>query len=474
MNQYHFIHYLLYKKKKRSAQPHFHHVVTSEQDLLHPPPTPVRPVFLLPAVPEPALPNEFPEEVRAEIDEQQLKLVAKCDIKYGDVVATSTFHGNGRMLMINPHDFIVYHDEQHSSSTYPRRAPVGLALYAAHGFLDEINCSVMTVRLYVVFKYINEYTNLNEPFKELQTIDGAQVLAVKLVSCVTKIREGDILYVNWDAVRPPNNASTQPPIDFVFNPNRAAKTFVFSTHVGAFKERWQDAIKQCRDTLSLGLSESELKKHWTGSNTTPKKFRNGISSFKQSSLELFVRKLDQMFFSGELLKYCRGNRMPVRCSVDSGRVFELNHEIIADTVSPNVVAEVGSPHASVMEAYAPDEINANKITVYTKAFDASLPSKELPHTFDGYLVTSPFELLLHAIAHEMVHCYLNAFASKNKDHAVNMEDDHGFTFCKVSKNVLGHPAGGCSAGSWAAVYTETSELASVFDLNNHVQMYDLL
>jgi len=137
LNQYHFIHYLLYKKKKRSAQPHFHHVVTSEQDLLHPPPTPVRPVFLLPAVPEPALPNEFPEEIRATFDEQKRTLVAKCDIKYGDVVATSAFHGKGtgRLLFTNPHDFLIYHGEKHSASPDPRRA-FGLAIYAAHGFLE--------------------------------------------------------------------------------------------------------------------------------------------------------------------------------------------------------------------------------------------------------------------------------------------------------------------------------------------------
>ena len=299
---------------------------------------------------------------------------------------------------------------------------------------------------------------------------------MKVVACVNKIRKGDVIYVNWDALRPPSHAVDQPLKEIVFNPHTAAKSSAKTktTNVAAVKERWEDAIVQCRNTICLGISKSEMKQHWTGSKTTAVKFRKGVGSLTKSRMESFVEKIDYTFFNGELLEYCRGTRMPIRCCVDSGRVFETNHEIIADTVSSKVVTEIGSPHMSIMEGYAPDEINANQITVYTKAFDACLPTKDLPHTFDGYLITSPFELLLHAIAHEMIHCYLNAFAKNNPENELKFEDDHGFTFCKVSKNFLGHPAGGSAAGSWAAVYTETRDLASVFNVNNHIQPYDLL
>lgn len=150
LNQFHFQHYVLYNKKKRNAEPHFHHVVTSEHDLIHPPPTPVRPVFLIPASPMPAKPNQLPDEVdeeSARFDEDKKMLTANCDFAYGDVVAQTVFHGKGsdRLPWTPIHDFIIYHDEKHSSSTFPRRGS-GLAIYAAHGFLEQINCSVMTVR----------------------------------------------------------------------------------------------------------------------------------------------------------------------------------------------------------------------------------------------------------------------------------------------------------------------------------------
>jgi hypothetical protein len=72
-------------------------------------------------------------------------------------------------------------------------------------------------------------------------------------------------------------------------------------------------------------------------------------------------------------------------------------------------------------------------------------------TFDGYPIgRSLLGMMLHCLAHEIVHALLNACCSRK--YKMSYEEGHTIAFENLSGNIFGHPhVPGLKKGSWRLV-----------------------